>query len=179
MTAEVRLTDDGYTVGGTLEDLRRLAIALLYAASDMAQAQAACDMLEEETENGHRARALEAAIAVCYSRAFTMSDLKRLDHDIFAPPVGTQHRVVHETLLTLRNKVYAHTDIESGRSIEQLTIDFHEDIATVSHVESWHPLDRSLLGPIRELCDLQAERLRLEGVRIIYAIHTAQASADG
>lgn len=68
--------------------------------------------------------------------------------------------------------MYAHTDEDSGRSIERLTIDFQGDIASVMHVESWHPLDRDLLDPIRELCNHQAERLRLEGVRILGAIRT-------
>jgi hypothetical protein len=105
----------------------------------MAQARAACDMLDEETEDRHRARALEAAIAVCYARAFTQSTLRRLDAHVFAPTLGTSHLTVHDMLLALRHKVYAHTDEDSGRSIERLTIDFQGDIASVTHVERGTP----------------------------------------
>jgi hypothetical protein len=170
------LTAHGHRLTGTLDELLRLAVALLHAASDMAQTRAACDMLENETEDMHRARALETAIAVCYARAFTKSTLRTLP-GFFAPPKGTEQRKLHNILLALRDKVYAHTDLESGRSIRELTITIENEIAHVKHFESWHPLDRELLNPIRELCHEQEARLRLESVRLNEAIkREAQSS---
>jgi len=171
-------TSDGYRVTGTLEDFRRLGIALLHAASDMEQTRAACDMLDEETEDTHRARALETAIAVCYARGFTESTLRRLSANAFAPKKGTAQRQLHDVLLQLRQKVYAHTDLESGRSIRELTLEFEGDTAHVKHAESWHPLDRDLLDPIRELCREQGSKLRLEAVRFHGAIKREIESRD-
>ena len=90
-------SSEGYTLTGTLDELRRLAEALLYAASDMAQVRAACDMLEDVPERDHRSRALETAIVVCYARAFTTSNLKRLSANEFAPKDGTEQRELHDT----------------------------------------------------------------------------------
>lgn len=52
-------TSDGRKVDGTIDSLRRLALALLFASFDMLQAAAACDMLDEETTDASRTRALE------------------------------------------------------------------------------------------------------------------------
>jgi hypothetical protein len=174
-------TADGHRLEGTLEELGRLAVALLHAASDMAQAKAACDMLEEETEDHVRARALETAIAVCYARAFTVSNLRTLSSRAFGPKKGTDQRVLHDALLQLRKKVYAHTDVESGRSIGDITINFGErgDIAHVTHRESWHPLDRQLLDSIRELCESQHSRFGLEGTRLALALAKARQGHSG
>ena len=145
----VYLTSNGYRVPGTLESLLQFAVALFLATSDMHQVVAACDMLEEEPEDTHRARALETAVPVCDARAFTQSTLQRLPRDEFAPPKGTDERALHDVLMGLRNKVYAHTDVESGRSVSDLTIKTMGDITRVEHAETWHPLDRDL--PIREV----------------------------
>ena len=166
-------TSDGRRFTGTLEDLTRIKVALLHAASDMAQARAACDMLEDETGDAHRARALETAIVVCYSRGFTESTLRRLSTRAFAPRKGTEQRKLHDTLWNLRQKVYAHTDVEGGRSIQDLSVEIKGDVANVKHVERWHPLDRDLLDSIRALCTEQEGSLRLEAVRLDGAIRKA------
>ena len=80
--------------------------------------------------------------------------------------------------MTLRNKVYAHTDVESGRSIRELTIALEGDIAHVGHIEEWHALDRALLDPVRQLCDDQAARLRLDGTRIAVALSKATEATE-
>jgi hypothetical protein len=149
----------------------------------MLQAAAACNMLDEETTDASRTRALETAIAVCYARAFTkstiftQSTLKRLPEEAFAPKKGTRERELHDMFLTLRNKVYAHTDEESGRVIERLTRTEEGDIATLAYQESWPPFDRVLLDPIRDLCQKQVESFRLEAARILHAIDAAGAQS--
>lgn len=73
--------------------------------------------------------------------------------------------------------MYAHTDVEGGRSIQDLSIEIKGDVASVKHVERWHPLDRDLLDSIRALCTEQEERLRLEAVRLDGAIRRASEAA--
>ena len=170
-------TSEGRRIPGTLDSFRRLAEALLFAAVDMRQAAAACDMLELETSDPHRARALETAIAVCYARAFTESTVRQLPAKAFAPKKGTPERELHNVLMNLRQKVYAHTDLESGRSLAKLVIEVEGDVAHVEHVETWHPLDRDLLDPIRELCTAQEDRLRLEATRIVRALARGEDAA--
>jgi hypothetical protein len=170
-------TSDGRRLTGTLDDFSRIRDALLHAASDMAQTIASCDMLEHEREDSHRARALETALVVCYCRAFTESTLKRLSSRSFAPKKGTEHRKIHDVLWRLRQKVYAHTDSGGGRSIENLAVEIDGEIAHVTHVERWHPLDRRLLPAIRRLCEEQGTRLRLEAVRLDGAIRREAGSS--
>lgn len=166
-------TSEGVRVSGTLDSLRRLAGALLLASADMPQVAAACDMLEAETEDPHRAGALEAALVVCYARAFTQSTLHRLPQDAFAPRNGTKERDVHDILMTLRDKAYAHTDEESGRSVSRLVVRDDGETAIVEHDETRHALDRDLLDRIRALCAEQETKLRLEGVRVAGAVAKA------
>lgn len=172
------MTSDGHRLVGTIQELTRLSAALLHAATDMDQVRAACDMLEQEQEDANRARALETAIAVCYARAFTQSSLKKLRESTFAPRKGTDQRELHDTLMTLRRKVYAHTDVEGGRSVKELSVEIEGDVATVKHVEAWHPLDRVLLDPIRQLCDDQAAKLRLNAARLAVAITKERGTAQ-
>lgn len=171
-------TSDGQVVEATLDEFRRFAVALLLASADVKQASAACDMLDEGHDDPNRARALETAIVVCYARAFTVSTLARLPA-LFAPPAGSEERQLHDILLTLRHKVYAHTDLESGRSVEKLTVEVEGDIAHVAHRESWQPLDTSRLDSIRALCATQHRRFQLEGTRIAGAIVRAETERAG
>jgi len=171
-------TSEGQRISGTLDSFRRLAVALLFAAVDMRQAAAACNMLEEETSDPHRARALETAIAVCYARAFTESTVRQLPARAFAPKKRSPERELHDVLMNLRQKVYAHTDLESGRSLAKLVIEVEGDATHVEHVERWHPLDSDLLNPIRELCNTQEERLRLEATRIVGALARMEGAAS-
>jgi hypothetical protein len=58
-------------------------------------------------------RALQTAIAACYGRPFTEGTMiQRLDKGKWVPS-GADHEL-HEHLMTLRHKTYAHTDIESA-----------------------------------------------------------------
>lgn len=84
--------------------------ALLLASSDMEQAAAAARALENE-HDGTLARALETAMAVCYMRPFTKSDLAVPDE--YVPTTGVDE-AAHSHLKALRNKVYAHTDKYGG-----------------------------------------------------------------
>jgi hypothetical protein len=56
-------TSDGRKVDGTIDTLRRVVLALLFGSFDMLQAAAACDMLDEETTDASRTRALETVMS--------------------------------------------------------------------------------------------------------------------
>ena len=51
-------------------------------------------------------------------------------------------------------KVYAHTDEDSGRAIERLVRTADDE--TLAYQETWRRLERGLLVPIRELCQVQS-----------------------
>jgi hypothetical protein len=88
--------------------LEKLKTALLLAAFDMDQAAAAARALRSEAHDVPLMHALESAIAVCYSRAFSQSTLVRLTDG--HKPIAPADVELHEFLVDRRNKAYAHTD---------------------------------------------------------------------
>lgn len=145
----------------------KLQSALLLAASDMDQAAAAARALEAETDY-NLARALETAIAVCYARAFTQSSLFKLNRDTYEPP-DPRLAELHKELFNVRDKVYAHTDKEGGRSATVLvrtspvelpgTVDFYRQ-------EDWVPMPREVLPVALELFEVQRKRFHNEAGKI-------------
>src|SRR5438128_10835744 len=96
------------------EGLQKKAVSLYLAASDMEQAIAAAKALDAESENLELMRALETAIAACYARPFTKGSMVvRLKASKWVS-AGAE-RQLHDALMELRNQVYAHTDVSSGR----------------------------------------------------------------
>jgi hypothetical protein len=95
---------------------------LLLAAIDMEQAKEAARAIEREGEreaagkepNVQLVRALEAALAVCYWRPFTNNSVGRLD-PVADGSSGSGLADLHRTLKSMRDKAYAHTDVQSGR----------------------------------------------------------------
>ena len=132
--------------------------ALLLAASDMDQAAAAARMLQEETD-GTRARTLETAMAVCYMRPFTKSDLSVPDEYV---PTAVDDEAVHSHLKMLRDKVYAHTDKSSGRKIRNFKIVIEDEIVQFKWQEGWLPFQRDNLPFVIDLCERQAQRLHVD-----------------
>jgi hypothetical protein len=61
----------------------------------------------------------------------------------------------------LRDKVYAHTDKESGRTVEMSFASGRSWPAVVSWREDWIPLDRNLLDSLIVFC--QSARVMLQG----------------
>ena len=99
-------------------DRNRLAkrlTALVLGHTDMQHARAAVDALENERTDVDLMRALETAVAVSYARAFSQSSLLRLNSDDYRP-ADRELADPHGELLNPQNKVYAHTDKDSGRS---------------------------------------------------------------
>ena len=92
----------------------------------------------------------------------------------FAPAKKTPEHKLHHIILRLRSKVYAHTDDEGGRSIDEYRIQVEGDRAKVSWTEGVHLLDSQLVDPIRILASTQEERLGLEAARLATAIAQVQ-----
>jgi hypothetical protein len=150
----------------------KLHKALLLAASDVTQAQAALHALENEPYNVMLRRALETAISVCYARAFTKSTLKRLS-DEYAPTPDDPNHELHLLLCEHRNKVYAHTDKESGRSSSVRWETTESDVATWTEwQETWTPFPRDLYPRFHELFQAQRNRFLDEGVAIQHKLDT-------
>lgn len=149
--------------------------ALLLAVSDMQQAAAAARALQEE-EDGTLARALETAMAVCYMRPFTTSDLQVPDEYI---PTGGIDGEAHDHLKVLRDKVHAHTDKSSGRKIESFTIEVEGEIAQLSWREGWLPFPRENLAFVIELCERQAQKMRIDAAMLQLVLDgVLQATSD-
>jgi hypothetical protein len=142
--------------------LQTLQRALLLAASDMQQAAEAARMLQAEAD-GTRARVLETAMAVCYMRPFTTSDLKLPDE--YVPTAGVDE-AAHEHLKTLRDKAYAHTDKSGGRGIRDFTIAIADEIVHFNWKEGWMPFPRANLPFVIGLCERQAKRMQLDAALI-------------
>ena len=147
--------------------LAKLQTALLLAAADFDQAAAAAHALDAEAEDAALMRALETAIAVCYSRAFTQSTLLRLGGE-YGPPAGSADAELHRFLLRTRDKVYAHTDKTSGRrtstNVSLATGD--ATVITVEWQEEWLPFPREYIPGVIDLCGRQALRFRTEAAAI-------------
>jgi hypothetical protein len=80
--------------------------ALVCAAEDMRQVEAAAVALQNEHQNGLPMRALETAAVVCYGRTFSGGAIGlRADEWMKDEDEGA-----HTALNDLRDKVYAHTD---------------------------------------------------------------------
>ena len=97
---------------------------LRFAAGDMQQARAAIIALLETTDDDNEddldlILALETAIVICYARPFTHGEgVGRLGEEW--APEDEDKRAMHDEMLVLRNQLYAHTDMRSGRdSVER------------------------------------------------------------
>jgi hypothetical protein len=88
----------------------RLALAL----SDMSQAAAAARLVNQQLDH-HARRALETAISVSFARPWIDSNRGGKLKAKWRPAAGPD-RDLHNRLLDLRHKTYAHTDPAGGRS---------------------------------------------------------------
>jgi hypothetical protein len=121
---------------------------LTLANSDMRQAAAAARLLETQTDF-HTRSALETAISVCYARPWLKSNQLGKLKDKWLPTTGAD-RDLHELLLDLRHKTYAHTDPAGGR---KAILDSGGGVG-----EERLPLRRDLVPAIFDLCNRQAAR---------------------
>jgi hypothetical protein len=86
---------------------------------------------------------------VCYTRPWLKSNRGGKLKDKWLPTTGAD-RDLHELLLELRHKTYAHTDPAGGR---KAILDSGGGVG-----EEWLPLRRELVPAIEGLCDRQAAR---------------------
>jgi hypothetical protein len=143
--------------------LKKQQRALLLASSDMDQAAAAARMLLGEENDEARARALETAMATCYMRPFTTSDLKIPDAYI---PTEDMGGFAHDHLKAQRDQVYAHTDERGGRKIQDFRIEIEGEIVQFKWLEGWVPFPRANLPFVIDLCERQAHRMRVDAALI-------------
>jgi hypothetical protein len=143
----------------------KLRTALMLSADDCDQAAAAACALDAATDNQALMLALEAAISVCYSRAFTQSSLLQLgaEHE---PNPGTTDAQFHNYLRQRRDEAYAHTDKAGGRTNSMSVSLEGAGVVRVEWQSGWLPLPREYIAPIVELCNRQAERFRAQAAEI-------------
>jgi hypothetical protein len=130
---------------------------LALASVDMRQAAAAARLWWLRADSSER-RALEAAIATCYARAFNKSRGSRTLKKKWRP-IDSKGRELHRRLLRMRNQVYAHTDPRGGRSaVTTITFDSDGSVLAVSVSELWTPFRSGDVESVIALCDAQAAR---------------------
>jgi hypothetical protein len=146
--------------------LARQRLGLVLAAADVEQAAAAALALDSETDNVPLIRALETAVAVCYARPFTSGDLVgRLDPVKWKPDLGIDW--LHFALIDLRMRVYAHTDVDSGREIgPQLEVETQLGDRDARWMEEYWAFPRTWIPHVIELCDEQGERFRVSAAEL-------------
>ena len=143
--------------------------ALLFAADDMLEAQAAALALQEMTErdtttpavgaraNPHLRWALETGLSVAYARAFTSSTFQTLDRGEYRP-VEPSLAWIHDYLIEMRDDRYAHTDKDAGRSASFAS--------ATSKAVQWERLlfPQSRFAEAVALCELQRHRFEREAL---------------
>jgi hypothetical protein len=134
-----------------LADWERSFKRLVLAAQDMLEAGAAAEfLLARDDLSGDVRRALETAIPVAYARPWSKSRSKSSIGHLGGHwrPADPEGLAVHEALIMVRNKVYAHTDEEIGaRWIHGMDalLERQELLAP-----AWRPLNLELLPEIAE-----------------------------
>jgi hypothetical protein len=119
-------------------------------------------------------RALETAMAVSYMRPFTTGAWKLPNRYVpKAGAAGELHRALHE----LRNKVYAHSDKESGRRASTKTVVTSGDIATISRGSSWWAFRVEDLHAVQALFHDQRQRFLTDAADIHVQLEDVDADA--
>jgi hypothetical protein len=137
--------------------LRKQQRALLLGASDMDQAMAAAKALAK-TQDAHLARALETAMTVCFMRPFTASDLQVPGK--FFPEAGEGEEAFW-AVKSVRDKVYAHTDADGGRTAGPITLDWGTEIINLSWQEGWLPFPRDRIERFIVTCEEVRDSMRI------------------
>jgi hypothetical protein len=121
-------------------------------------------------------RALETAIGVCYARAFTQSSLKSLTPEYI--PTASADAQLHAYLRDLRDKVYAHTDKESGRtsSIDAPVVVDDAQMVVLEWHEEWNAFPRELIEPAVALFHRQRDRFLNEAMKIRRQLDASEPS---
>jgi hypothetical protein len=147
------------------QGLEKKRLSLYLAASDMDQSAAAAGALAKEEDNVDLMRALETAIAACYGRPFTEgSMIQRLDKGKWVS--AGADRALHDHLITLRHKTYAHTDTQSGRSAGTSSLTTSAGIAHTTYSEGWWAFPPEWIPAVVDLCGRQAQGFREEAAKI-------------
>lgn len=136
--------------------LKKLQLVLLLAAFDMRQAEAAARALEREDEDLPLMLALEAGMVVCYVRAFTQSSLMILPPE-YAPSTSPDAEL-HQDLCYRRDKIYAHTDKDSGRTASIKILSGAGDVSNLQWEQGWNAYPRELIPPVIDLFQRQHDR---------------------
>ena len=136
-----------------LEDPLRAAKRLVLASQDMGDAADAAAGLIARPGS----RILETALAVSYARPWTDASIAALDAH-WAPAEDVDRRL-HDELLRLRDKLYAHTDEELGaRGISDVSN--YVDAPTPVLAAAWRFLRPEFLPAFEELSKSQRARFR-------------------
>jgi hypothetical protein len=112
---------------------------------------------------------IELGIVCMYARAWTGSE--RLPARW--RPESEEDRALHEEILDLRNKLFAHSDRSPRRALININSDKPDEPAVFA--EQRDPLRADFLRNIADLCDRQYERLWLETGRLKHDIGSPAA----
>jgi hypothetical protein len=144
--------------------LEKLQESLILAAEDMDQATAAATGLHADTsKDAAWRRALETAMAVSYMRPFTDGAWRLPGKYV---PKSSPARDIHRGLKDLRNKVYAHSDQESGRSAYMKTTGTSGDVISMEYGSEWQAFPVEDLHAVLALFHDQRQRFLTDAAGI-------------
>lgn len=131
-----------------LDDPLRAAKRLVLASQDMSDAAEAAALLTLRSGS----RILETALAVSYARPWTKATIEPLDEHW--APTDSWHEELHDHLIDLRSKLYAHNDDEFGaRGIRD--VGGHVGAPSLFLVSEWRSLKPELYPVYEDLSKSQ------------------------
>ena len=130
----------------------------------MHQVAVAAATLDELGLSEGAVRVLHTGIVIIYVRPFRSEGIGSLDEDEWAPQ-GREERTLHDALVSLRNKVYAHTDRTPYRDIIEDTSALLMLRGGPTYAESYVLLNESGVTRLGEIAVEQGRRFSLEARR--------------
>jgi hypothetical protein len=155
-----------YFSADELADLERSLKRLILAAQDMIESLAAANfLLQRDDLPGDVRRALETAIPVAYARPWGKSNTIG-GLELHWLPARPDLRAVHDEMILVRNKVYAHTDEEiNARWIHGMSEAMKRPSPVL--IPAWRPLNPDLLEPLfLGLAESQKDKLGAGAVEL-------------
>ena len=134
-----------------LKEIKRLRLA----ASDMDQVAAATATLAEVRLNGGAERIMYTGIVVAYVRPYRNAGIGELNEAEWAPHYSD--RALHDRLVFLRDKVYAHTDDTVYRGVEDTSSLLDID-GGPTYAESYVSMSPEGIQRIGQIAEAQAKR---------------------
>jgi hypothetical protein len=141
---------------------------LRLAASDMEQVVEAAATLRGRRLSEGAERIMHTGIVIAYVRPFKNAGIGSLDEEVWGP-ADPGDRALHDRLVELRDKVYAHTDNTEYRDVQDTSALLGIE-GGPTYAESWVSLSEGGVARISLLADAQARRFKEAAAECEFAL---------